>query len=763
MKKPFLKRAIAAAVAVPVALTQNVMFASFAAGEETGSENKVIGKDTFLSIPVDTVPTTDGFAILGAPEANNEFAIIQKSNWASDVRAALTAMYDEEVTLNPAKVADSISSTAWYSEFLKNALRAEGTVVTAKILSDDVVITIDVDYNYGNDAAKRITRGRKEYQQAVIDNMNSKAVVKGQIVITADVADIDEVNAVPMTMTVKLDGLKDGKLTDTIIPYVQSMWDTTKAEMEAAFKAAGLDEKAYVSQYGHYQDLIQTAQNAIDKAGKTCSYASKEKEFADIEELWTKAREESVDRSGRFERLPETFEAAQDTNAYACAAEIFDQVVEKINEKAAKKADCEYRLSATLDDVVDIAYDLYDLSATADSYKYVYDGTVLGYLPDDEFDASAYEENLKELVEAEKGEEGKEVKITKINSVKVLEAAAAEVTTDKNLVGSVALDIYRVVWPEYEIVDVEETEPSETEPSETEPSETEPTAPTDETEPTAPTDETEPTAPTDETEPTAPTGETEPTEPTGDTDIPARHDVKVNLEAGGFYFSHDPRLFSEQNLIKSATIEENGVERAITEKEMEKFTFSFRRNATYAEAQPNGDDVSPKTAYADKSLNPAGSYFGQSLYVYYEGELVADASATVFIGVKGDVNNDGVCNASDAAKILIYAAAIGAAQKDVVLYSQDNETLEHLAYFLGDTNGESVDYGKTTSYDASIESPLNASDAAQVLIYAAAGGASKTGTANWIPEAIKSKPYPKYSEEIYNYMVAKGMVTAPEA
>jgi len=180
---------------------------------------------------------------------------------------------------------------------------------------------------------------------------------------------------------------------------------------------------------------------------------------------------------------------------------------------------------------------------------------------------------------------------------------------------------------------------------------------------------------------------------------------------------------------------------------MEKFSFSFRRNTLLTEAEPTGEAVSPQSAYADKTLNATGSYFGQSLFVYYEGQLV-DASATVFIGVKGDVNNDGVANASDAAKILIYAAAVGAGEEDVKIYSADNADLERLAYFLGDTNGESTDNGKSASYDASVESPLNASDAAQVLIYTAAVNASADGKANWIPDAIKSTPYPTYSEEI---------------
>ena len=184
----------------------------------------------------------------------------------------------------------------------------------------------------------------------------------------------------------------------------------------------------------------------------------------------------------------------------------------------------------------------------------------------------------------------------------------------------------------------------------------------------------------------------------------------------------------------------------MSDKEKQNFSFSFRRNTLLSDAEPSGEKVSPQSAYADQSLNPLGGYFGQTLYVYYEGQLV-DAEATVYIGVKGDVNNDGIANASDAAKILIYAAEVGATGKDGYIYSKDNENFEKLAYFLGDTNGESVDHGKTASYAAE-ESPLNASDAAQVLIYAAVAGAATDGKCDWIPEVIVAAPYPTYSEEI---------------
>ena len=81
-----------------------------------------------------------------------------------------------------------------------------------------------------------------------------------------------------------------------------------------------------------------------------------------------------------------------------------------------------------------------------------------------------------------------------------------------------------------------------------------------------------------------------------------------------------------------------------------------------------------------------------------------------WIAHKGDVNLDGVVNAKDAALILVYAADAGAGN-DAFLTESHDDTEEQFAYFLADIDGE----GKENS-------PLNAMDAAKILIYAAMQG-----------------------------------------
>ena len=84
MKKSFLKRVAAAAVAVPVALTQTALFTSFAAGD-TADATDTIGVNTFLQITPDgkrlVAANTENW---GAKEAGNANAFVPRSNGNND-------------------------------------------------------------------------------------------------------------------------------------------------------------------------------------------------------------------------------------------------------------------------------------------------------------------------------------------------------------------------------------------------------------------------------------------------------------------------------------------------------------------------------------------------------------------------------------------------------------------------------------------------------------------------------------------------------
>lgn len=123
-------------------------------------------------------------------------------------------------------------------------------------------------------------------------------------------------------------------------------------------------------------------------------------------------------------------------------------------------------------------------------------------------------------------------------------------------------------------------------------------------------------------------------------------------------------------------------------------------NFTYAEA-PGFPDVVTEPVTSEAALLCDGMPV-----LTAAGEPV---TAVYRIGCRGDVDLDGAVTASDAARILIFAAQSGAGEP-AAMTDPENEAF---AEFLGDVNGD----GSTCE--------VNASDAACVLIYAAIKGSGE--------------------------------------
>ncbi len=165
-----------------------------------------------------------------------------------------------------------------------------------------------------------------------------------------------------------------------------------------------------------------------------------------------------------------------------------------------------------------------------------------------------------------------------------------------------------------------------------------------------------------------------------------------------FYFSHDTNEFQPEDLIESIT------------------RYAVNSDGTVSE---NGEVLENFDAIGFDGLTPEIVYTQEGCEYYVDlritdefGTQTITEQVKVYIGVKGDANLDGTADAKDAAAILNYATAIGAGQ-DAALYSENDETLENLAFFLAEVNG---------SGDA------DAKDAAAILEYAAAIGSGEPKT-----------------------------------
>ena len=189
--------------------------------------------------------------------------------------------------------------------------------------------------------------------------------------------------------------------------------------------------------------------------------------------------------------------------------------------------------------------------------------------------------------------------------------------------------------------------------------------------------------------------------------------VIFELADPNFYFSVDEREFKATDLFKSVTLISTDADGKIVSQEdiIDKVNF-------------NG--ATPKSTYAQTE-----KYFVGEVQAYYnngtENVLIPGATPTVYIGVKGDADLNGLEDVPDAVSILTYYAKIAAGQQGIVF--NEDPMLNKLAYFLADVDTESK-AGENT--DGKL---MEVNDAVYVLTYYAKKAAGQGPT--W-PDVIPS-------------------------
>ena len=189
--------------------------------------------------------------------------------------------------------------------------------------------------------------------------------------------------------------------------------------------------------------------------------------------------------------------------------------------------------------------------------------------------------------------------------------------------------------------------------------------------------------------------------------------IVFELADPNFYFSVDEREFKATDLFKSVTLISTDADGKIVSQEdiIDKVNF-------------NG--ATPKSTYVQ-----ANKYYAGTIQAYYnngtENVLIPDATPTVYIGVKGDADLNGLEDVPDAVTILTYIAKVAAGQEGIVL--NDDPMLNKLAFFLADIDTESKE-GQNT--DGKL---LEVSDAVSILTYVAKKAAGQGPT--W-PEVVPS-------------------------
>ncbi|MBE6850410.1 MAG: hypothetical protein E7504_01505 [Ruminococcus sp.] len=681
MKKSFLKRAMAAAIAVPVALTQTLLCVALA--EDAPATTTTLTVDTFLS-----VPTSGDYAKL-VSSTDTERVYEQSSMWNVVMFNAVNSMAGKTTVISGSELAESIETGgSFYKTVLKNMVASGNAKVEISKDAKTVAITVDVSYDSSADVSEFLSKELGE------DVFVETGVFDGEVVLKINTADLMVSTEVPYDVTIVT--TEDGEMD--IPGYIQTRMEYLK------YSLASVDPAVAAK-------ILKKAEKGVEKFNYL-PMVSEEKSYtgANCDDIIAQIKADLKNKDYEGKKYVDKYDVVDeipDTVAEVLDKSIVTKVLAKAITKVSEASDGEYRLDVTVEDLAAVAESITEVTVSGSLQNGAAEASVSGTMTDN-VDVEA----LRAYFQAKEEKNGFD--IVTFDVVKVVDASAnGDMDT---LSGTASLDIKRVITytveedDEPDTTEPDSTEPDSTEPDSTEPDSTEPdsTEP-DSTEPdsTEP-DSTEPdsTEP-DSTEPdtTEPdTTEPDTTEPNQDPGLVDK--VVVVGDSVNYFFSHDETVLLPEELLVSAKLIVDETEYDV----MSQISFGLDANGPV-------ENLTPAMVFEEMGA----AYVASPVYVYYtpvgsEPVLVKNADVKIFVGVKGDANLDSVANANDAAEVLVYAATKGA-NGSATLYSDEDVALETLAYFLADVDGESRDCGADGS-------DLNALDAAGILVFAANKGAN---------------------------------------
>ncbi len=658
MKKIF-NRVLAAAIAVPMALTQSVVMNVSA--EDTGA--KVLTLDTFTAIPYDQT----------------------ESRWNE---AALNMFLNMEGTQKEITAADFINlipQTNTYGVMLAELLAdAPNPVLTV----ENGVVTVMGTADLSAYAEKKIySKIREAAGMDLTLNAFSKQI---DYYVTFDASVLADGKSVDVIYSVSVGG--DAVNEDNAADYFKGLADELAAEVSAQVGVDAAIEEAMTIEIIDKIERAETLFNRAEALERTGSYGTADEMMAAIAKF--------VDKRTEIYNFPKTVDEAVARHGAG-----FNKAVDLISGIASTSG---YVLDITADSVAELAKSGSDFNVAVSGGTYEVSFTIP--------DAEAAEVEAWVNENAVVNDEG--VKMVYASSSKLVEAS---LTTDGVAFFDVTR-IIEYKEEEVTTTSTTETTTDTTETStettvSTETS-TETTVSTETS--TDTTDSTETSTETTETS-TDTTVSTESSTDTTDTttsgtgttttttEIPVDFILEdIEVESGvGYYFSHDENEFDLSKLINKLTLigNINGEAKSFQIAASDFSTYLTPAFATPAEYFNNVAG----TAYVASSL--AISFNPANIQTSYMTNMTVDPIEypTVYIGVKGDANLDGAVGLDDATKVLAYYANVGAS---LDASFNDDPNLEGLAYFLADVDTES-----TNGRDVAGENSIHLTDATAILTY----------------------------------------------
>ena len=718
MKKSFLKRAIASAVAVPLALTQCIM------------PVLAVEVPTDIAVAADTAVATH----LTADSFTNIDPDKTESNWNEVFAGILLTQPDFSRNINPSVLANFIVSNAGtYKDFVANLCTkldnttvsyafGNGFVVKGHLDDAGSIVANSIQSRIDNAIAGTVEQYGDYVDFSSIQNIDFSSLhISADVEIAIDTTVIDPTKSASVTYKITAE---DGKTytfggSDTVVNYANEKFQQIKNIV--TYSVANIsDETARNEIAVSLNNMFAGYQNKIDKAIDIYSTASDKTgnihaSGSNLEDALSKYKAEYTAKL-----------KAQYPNAYDRVEQYVEKIptsaTEAVNKNAVNQLynDVLASIADMIPDSVSIDVNLNDLAAIFDNlYNVTVDSNsngidLVGYMDDDQIAE----------VEAYYATQGKKV----VSSIKKVEATIPN-ANGKNL--------YYNVTRILELEDIEST--STTTVTTTTTAETTTTTVTSGTDDVS--DTTTSTTATGSgtetgtvtttgtgtgtetgTETTATTGSDEGSDTTTSTTVTTvttgtgegsdtttstttgtdiaivTYKVVINQGAsqseGSFYYSHDNESFFDKNEFSVVAVYETGDEKAL---DADAYTLNY--NSPY-------EAFAAKANKADWTLDD----FKFEIVATINDEAVSTASAFVYIGKEGDADLNNAVNSSDSSNILAYYAAHSSGKPETPLYSADDKLYEEFALFLTETNADDA---------------INSSDSSNVLDFYAKSSSGK--------------------------------------
>lgn len=679
MKNSLFKRAIAAAAAVPLALTQCLTFANAVESDTATTTANVQAQSqestlkAFLAIPGDS-------DILAAPEKGAEYNI-QKSTWE---QSALFLLNDLSANHNKG----TIDITPYITKVVANA----GAYSDVAKVFADLVDGKKVDYTF--DGKKLTVKGKineLNYNEfiGVSDAFKIDAfddiVLGGDFVIVVDGSTIDA----NQTVTAEFKYTCEGK-TYTLgeVPaLIKDKFTAIKAKAEKEI-GAGVDEKAKADFFDKLDKIIKAATKADNGVTKALSLdwnyttAQQKGNAADaITKLNAKLKSFGINK-----QLPPTAsDIASDSRVAAAFAELSEKTNGKVTVSAAevgKLADEIGGRSISKDSKTVVSTDLSTLiSGGVGSFTAAFD---------DDADEVA---DLKKKVEAQ----GYQL----VGSYKKVYANVDFSNIKKDGKATLKLDLNRIL-----VTDTTTTTTSTT--TTTTSSTTSSSTTTSSTTSSSTSSSTTSSSTTTSTTSSSTTTSTTTTPP--DTKKIKKQYAKAGYKTTAAFYLNTEEEFNKKQISNVALVIE--------------YTDGTSEERTVA-----ADDINFGTAKPTNTYEKGNTTFKYDVPVYVKDTALTDAdgkaiTVEAYIGVRGDADLDNTANAVDASVVLTYYAKLqtgGKAARTQLstspLVKAASDIYDDFAAYLADVyydveNGVTFD---NLTDKATRKNTINAADASSIL------------------------------------------------